>query len=858
MVISNTAGMGTSTVLTHLSTVITRPTPAKWVVRIDLNDHTDVLNRLKEGQMDNQQAIEFVSERMLKLKPGLETELFKQCCEQKQKVRIVIMLDGFDEISPSYKQTVIGLLQALRQTAVEHLWVTTRPHLRDELEDKLQQLSYTLEPFSEEYQVEFLTTFWSLKNRVTDMDNKMKGKNKRNLENYAKVLIKNLGNSISDKDRQFTGIPLLTRMLAEAFDKEVNTFYDSAESIAQLRFQLDLLGLYERFIERKYDMYQEEKCKGHVNNVGEKGRREREIKIMRENHQLLAMKGLFTEEQTALFGNITESMFATEDLARIGIVQVSQDGNTPFIHHTFAEYYVADCLVNRLTEGKHTSQQVQTFILNDVLMKQQYQTIRAFINGLLSRSKPSKEMLKQYGTRIDELGDDCLLHRAAFEGNANIIEFLLEAAREGGHTDTVRRLLIGQDTRKRTAWHVAAVCGELDVFEKIWGSAIDNLTREEIKSMFILARDIKGNTAWHMAAFWGQLYVLHKIWDLAKDILTREEINSGMLLATDSEGNTAWHLATKGGKLDVLQKQWDLAEEILTPEGIKNRVLLSTNSDGNTAWHLAAKRDTPYLLQKIWDWASENLTTEEIINNLLLATDSEGNTAWHLAGKGCELDVIQKIWDLAQENLTREEIKHKLLLATDSEGNTAWQLAAKSGEPDVLQHIWNLAEHNLTTDEIKHKLLLATDSEGNTAWQLAAKSGEPDALQHIWNLAKHTLTTEEIKHKLLLATDSEGNTAWHLAAKGRNLDVLQKVWHLTKDNVTKEEIKSNLLLARDNEGNTAWNWAARWGELDVLQKLLDLAKDHLTPEEKQTLLVTHSEESTACQLAATRGEQDVL
>jgi len=51
------------------------------------------------------------------------------------------MLDGFDEISPNYKQKVIDLLQALRPTAVE-------------------QLPYTLEPFSEENQVEFLKKFF--------------------------------------------------------------------------------------------------------------------------------------------------------------------------------------------------------------------------------------------------------------------------------------------------------------------------------------------------------------------------------------------------------------------------------------------------------------------------------------------------------------------------------------------------------------------------------------------------------------------------------------------------------------------------------------------------------------------------
>jgi hypothetical protein len=109
----------------------------------------------------------------MKLERGLGLELFKWCCEQKQKVRVVIMLDGSDEFSPFYKQTLIGLLQALRQTAVEQLWVTTRPHLREESEDKLLQLSYTLQSFSEENQVEFLKKkLWGLKDGFTAEGNK--------------------------------------------------------------------------------------------------------------------------------------------------------------------------------------------------------------------------------------------------------------------------------------------------------------------------------------------------------------------------------------------------------------------------------------------------------------------------------------------------------------------------------------------------------------------------------------------------------------------------------------------------------------------------------------------------------------
>jgi len=64
------------------------------------------------------------------------------------------MLDGFDGISPFCNDTVIDLLQALRKTSAEQLWVTIRPYPREELEDDLQPLPYKLEPFSVEDQVE--------------------------------------------------------------------------------------------------------------------------------------------------------------------------------------------------------------------------------------------------------------------------------------------------------------------------------------------------------------------------------------------------------------------------------------------------------------------------------------------------------------------------------------------------------------------------------------------------------------------------------------------------------------------------------------------------------------------------------
>jgi energy-coupling factor transporter ATP-binding protein EcfA2 len=178
VLISDTAGMGKSTVLSHLSKLIKQKSPNSWVLRIDLNNHTDDLKILKNGTIDKEKATEFLSKKLLKLKPGLDLKLFEHCFEQRQQIRIVLMLDGCDEISPHYGKTVIDLLQTLKEKPVLEFWITTRPHLRQELEDNLQQLSYTLEPFSRENQVAFLIKFWILRDWFTELGNGEEGKDK--------------------------------------------------------------------------------------------------------------------------------------------------------------------------------------------------------------------------------------------------------------------------------------------------------------------------------------------------------------------------------------------------------------------------------------------------------------------------------------------------------------------------------------------------------------------------------------------------------------------------------------------------------------------------------------------------------
>ena len=83
--ISDRAGMGKSTVLTHLSKQIKQNSPAKQVVRIDLNDHTDTLNPIQGKDMSEKKAIEFCIEGNAEVKSPLYFDRFQQFCEKSKK-----------------------------------------------------------------------------------------------------------------------------------------------------------------------------------------------------------------------------------------------------------------------------------------------------------------------------------------------------------------------------------------------------------------------------------------------------------------------------------------------------------------------------------------------------------------------------------------------------------------------------------------------------------------------------------------------------------------------------------------------------------------------------------------------------
>jgi hypothetical protein len=90
-------------------------------------------------------------------------------------------------------------------------------------------------------------------------------------------------------------------VLAKAFDKEFKAFYHYLIFVPELLFKLELLGTYDRFIERKYEICLQEKVKIPKTQrfFAKEAQRELIKKIVKCYH-ITALKVLFVVEEVAL------------------------------------------------------------------------------------------------------------------------------------------------------------------------------------------------------------------------------------------------------------------------------------------------------------------------------------------------------------------------------------------------------------------------------------------------------------------------------------------------------------------------------------------------------------------------------
>jgi hypothetical protein len=413
--------MGKSTVLNQLAQKLKKKIENHWVVKVDLNDFTSEFDEVKSEELKSpKEAIEFLGNKILKLSSAFEKELFRQSCMETGNV--ILLFDGYDEVASYYKDEVTQLIKSLLETSIGKVFIASRPEWAEYLETTFLQIKYSLMPFEKEDQEKYLLSF---------MMQKIENVGEDLLKKIVEMILVSMSKSLRDEDYKFTGVPLITKLVAEFFESKIREhfqgtnqiFDDLTEKLGRETF--NLVQLYDHFVEKKLEIYFKEKCKMDLSNVRTRKKNEKEQKVIRENFETLAVHQILKtdlEKHLPKFKAKKIDEDELEDLVKIGLIyQVGKDFK--FSHQTYGEFGF-----NKFLRNNFDDEDCAKFILEVVLVDESYRIIRSFVNFWILEEIDGKTCAmyqkKLLESSVKDKRERTPLHVAGKEGNQNIFRFL--------------------------------------------------------------------------------------------------------------------------------------------------------------------------------------------------------------------------------------------------------------------------------------------------------------------------------------------------------------------------------------------------------------------------------------------------
>ncbi|XP_063231947.1 uncharacterized protein LOC134536217 [Bacillus rossius redtenbacheri] len=744
-------GMGKSTFLTYVAKQIKKRDPSLWVLKVNLNDYTCYLNTIQLEQLQDG-ALEFL-ELVASVNSQSNAELVRMLLKYSYLFtgRLVILLDGFDEVCPNYTDKVSKLLELFMASRIKRLWVTSRPVMQTKLEQELYSVPFTLKPFTEKDQTDTLKKFW--KELIVD--------NER-ADMFINQLLHRTAQFLNDKDKYFTGIPLQTLLLAEVFENDFKMYQDSKQF--DFEQECDLFLLYDRFVEKKWDVYLSEKKKEDTSNIGVRHDNEDLKNIFMGNHMMAALLRILSPRDLTSMTYSDLKVKGSRFIGRIeqgydhtGIILGITDGVPRFVHRTFAEYFTAKWFALNFSEN------------------------RDFIEHNFCES--SYEVVKSLFDRI--LANDFELHVAVLRNDVASIKHLLNSS-----VDVNVRDLGG-----RTALHLAAMIKH--------GSEIVDMLIQHGANVNILDEVL----------LWTPLRYADKLraWSVIGTILQNKGDFKDLVLTkqTSSDGDyiiSALHAAAKGGYVELLTF-------LLYSDKYTNVTL---DSDKCCLLHVAAQYGRKGVLELLLSKGAN-----------IMSKDKNERTALHFASKNGHLNIVQCLLDyMKKKEFIRDSYKFRNLLidglnAQEKEGKTPLFIAAEFNHLEVIQYLAEKgADVNICSRDgysplyvallkgnmeivhfLKDKALVDTGtSNGWTLMHTAATNGHLNVIEHL-----KTIDAD------VNACNKYGQTPLHIAAKKNKVDVLQ---YLIKEGAVLD-VQDTIF------GWTALNYAIKEEHQDIVQHLLE-------------------------------------
>ncbi|XP_018570188.1 uncharacterized protein LOC108910146 [Anoplophora glabripennis] len=628
ILIIDSSGMGKSTVLIKLASVIKERRPHLWVIRINLNEYTRILRDSLRKNKKTLTVLELLnSQEATKMTNNFEELVFSI------NEKVLLMMDGVDEISPDYTGLVLDMLtHCQKSTNFAKIFVTTRPHVSRELKAVLNAASFKMLPFTRRNQVDFLTSYWAHNLKI---DSTLTDKCKR----YAETLVTKLSSWINSHhygENLLTALPLQVKMLAEIFQKGIRwkefmnwegckEYLEQDDFKPKLPEKVNIAGLYSMFIKKKQDVFTD---KG--NPIGNTAANQALVNQFHEclaYHRSLALKMILRETECDLFSERHADCKCTEEcILKIGIVQKLGD-KFQFVHRTFAEYFVADS-ISRELQLRNPNVEFQRLLIDQILVRPEFKVIRAFLDEFLQPvvdSLPST-IFKNYQSFVSKtVMNDNPIFVLSGESRLALLQLILKSINF--------KVIRGK---------------EIDM--KDWRLKIAVKSRNTLNDLKFLTRkagmNIKneiGDTPMHSAVKGCNLKMVKFLTEHGANVKSR-----------NNYGGTPLHLAVVRDALDIV--------EYLVQHGAYVNV---RNNKNLTALHLAASYGQLDIVNKLMKHSSDINCKEQY-----------GRTALHLAAERGKIDIVKYLVQGGADVNVR-----------DIRGCTAMQLAKERGELDTVKYL---------------------------------------------------------------------------------------------------------------------------------------------------------------------------
>lgn len=715
-------GNGKTTSFKTMATKLKGKFPLHFVAFIDLKSHVEVYEKdekfvgktIEKLPSENQKTfLNFLCEKILKLN-DFGTKVFVDLFNLN---RVIMLMDGFDEISPNYKKFVIKIIQFI-EASNNQLWISTRTHLESELSSKVNAVAFRLIEFSVDDQKKFFEEFM-----------KSKGESGLSLETKLKE-IENFMLSLSKKTNFSTSNPLLMRMIAEIYNEGLNLTADT-----------NLFSIYDEFVKKT------------IQNCMRKGEiAERDLAEcctnLREFHHQTAIRLLFynNQEINRLIDDI-EASPSIEQMTRVGLTFGENFETLHFVHQTFAEFFTADFIRKTIFARRFFDEElaVVSNFLALIFTSSDTKLTRSFFNESFAtfnfsldpmKFKSFRKILENFFNDEEKLK---VLYLFVQEGLMNLIKIVAFILRPN------QELLKKLWHQKNSSGHSVSIFTfgyqSIEFAKNFCMIAEENLDSEGLKQIIHDTNEKLFMVRESSDKLFEFFVYKTKTW-LSDDELKFLCCNKSGAIKSFIN-NAAFYQKFKAYKnlSGFIKRYW--GESFLN--------LMTTSPDGESEWNMllhvcnyGTTEDITELLQCL----SEKLSSEELLK-IVLQPNSFGVTSVMFVAGNKDEKAFRVFWNFFDE-IFDTEAKKKILFGTDHRQLKVFHWGLRNSNEKNFEAVKNLYLDINGLDAVK-ELVLSENNDHENAFYVAIKFDDVEnekSIDALWTFMQEIFDREILKNAL--------------------------------------------------------------------------------------------------------------